>query len=521
MMRLDRIAGHVPPFLVALAVWVLIAVACGTTDVPPPVPQSESPAPASSAAAPGPGLETSAPTPIPPLSVPTPTVPIFHPLVNPLSLVSPSIEEQILTSAVIVRASLLSATAGTETVPSGGGVAPTYRPLQELRFRAHEYLKGTGPSEALVVVRGDHTYLTEAEALQAATTLVSDRNTTWDGREGVLFLNNTSPRHIPAGASDDEESGARAPGATPAPAFAFTLSNYGTQTEWEYTVDTLSRAWLPAMDSEGASDDAARSSDLPAPVFITDGTQSPPPVITLVELRSSIAEIDAMLQAGTSAEYKKCVYHKITRERHYRLVPYTPHLEAVTLASGSEAGTEVYRHRFSQRNDAQYFNLWLSGPDPEFFGAVIVDADSDASNGYDDTLTISRPLISGQYRVFYNLQHFIHIPCNSKPADAYIDVTITVTAPTGTLHEAFFDPGATGGGVGFSSATGSMEPAGFAVGGAAAAIGGLLWRDGSAILTLAPYAALTTYDLDFIALDGSVSLTLTGLRPRRTAPTAH
>ena len=38
-------------------------------------------------------------------------------------------EEQILTSSVIVRASLLSAAAATETVPSEAGVASTYRPV--------------------------------------------------------------------------------------------------------------------------------------------------------------------------------------------------------------------------------------------------------------------------------------------------------------------------------------------------------------------------------------------------------
>ncbi len=494
-MRLNRIWGQASPVLLTLAVCVLIAVACGTTDVPTPGPQSGS----------------SASTSIQALSVPTPTVPIFHSLQNPLSLVSPSIEEQILTSAVIVRASLLSATAGTETVAGSAGVAPTYRAVQELRFSAREYLKGTGPEEAVVVVRSDHTYLTEAEALQAATALVSDRNTTWDDREGVLFLKRLRPGYTPAGASDDEESGSgvRAPGATPAPAFEFTLSNSGTQTEWDYTVDTLSRAWLPASDSGVASGNAARSSDPPAPVFITDGAQSPPPVITLVELRSKVTELEVTMKEGDGiAGYHDCIYGKILRERHRRVKPWTPFQSEAKIPSGSVVGTEVQRYS-NDYNEPQYHRFWLSGPDTDYFRTVIVDDDSVSSNGYHHALSTTRALPSGQYRVFYNTQHYGKFPCNFKPDDAYDDVTVTVTAPTGTLQEAFFDPGAAGGAVGFSPAAGSMEPAEFTVGGIATAIGSLLWQDGSVVLTLAPYAALTGYRLDFIELDGSVGLSLT------------
>ena len=125
--------------LLTLAFCALMAVAAACTSDDAPVPGS-----------------TQA------LSVPTPTPQILSHSIERTWLVSPSLEEQIFTSKVIVRASLLSATAGTETVPSDPGVAPTYRALQVLRFRAHEYLNGTGPEETVVVVRSDHSYLTEA-----------------------------------------------------------------------------------------------------------------------------------------------------------------------------------------------------------------------------------------------------------------------------------------------------------------------------------------------------------------------
>ena len=116
--------------------------------------------------------------------------------------VPPSLDEQIYKSDVIVRASLLSATSGTETVPSADkGVAPTYRPVQKLRLNVHEFLKGIRPSEVVVVVSGRRTYLTEAEARREADYSVSRRNTAWDGRQGALFLGSgpTEPKSAGGG----------------------------------------------------------------------------------------------------------------------------------------------------------------------------------------------------------------------------------------------------------------------------------------------------------------------------------
>ena len=437
------------------------------------------------------------------LLVPTATPEIVL-AINPPWRVSPSLEEQIFTSDVIVRASLLSATAGTETVPSAVCVAPTYRAVQELRFSTHEYLKGTGPTEVIVVVRGDHTYLTEAEAQQAAVASVSRRNTTWDGREGVLFLNTLQPPYAPTGASNSGASGA-ARGA-PSEAFAFTLSNY-LQSAWEYDIGTLSRAWLPARDAGGAE---GRSSDAAAQAFITDGATSPPPVISLADLRSAIAEMAATLAAGEGIEgYEECIRRKISRERHRRAVPWTPSRYEATLASGSAAGTELYRDTNPYR-DPKYDRYWLSGPDMGIFQASIIDDDSSPENGYDDTLTTARPLPAGGYRVFYNWQRYTEFPCNFAPDDAYLDWTVTVTAPAGTLHEAFFDPAAIGTVVGADGTNGALEPAGFTAGGTATTIQTLKWQGGVVTMELNPTASLSGHALDVIALDGSVALSLDG-----------
>ena len=419
-----------------------------------------------------------------------------------MSYVAPSLEEQIFESDVIVRASLLSATAGTETVPSGEGVSPTYRAVQRLSFTIHEYLKGTGPSEAEIeiVVRGKRTYLTRTQASSVAQAAVSRRNTTWDGWQGILFLETLNPPFQPAGGASGAEQGATAS------AYAFAQYNYGGETEWHYSIDTLSRVWLPASgDSRGPT---GQSSDNANQEFIIDGSVTPPPVVSLTGLRGEITEFEAEMEAGEGITgFKECVSRRILRERHRRAVPWTPIQSQSSLDSGLTSGTEINRRNFPYVSP-KYDKFWLTGPDMDLFESMNDDSDSDPNNGYDQTINTARPLPEGVYEFQVHRQRYNLFPCNFLPTDAYIEWTVTVTAPSGTLHEAFFDPGAAGAAVGFSAGGGSLAPAGFSVRGAATSISGLQWQNGSAVLTLAPYAPLTGYDIDFIAPDGSATLTL-------------
>ena len=81
-----------------------------------------------------------------------------------------------------------------------------------------------------------------------------------------------------------------------------------------------------------------------------------------------------------------------------------------------------------------------------------------------------------------------------------MDWVVTATAPVGTLHEAFFDP--------VESGEDEVSPASFTVRGTDTEITGLDWADGNATLTLNPHVSLSGYTLDFIALDGSIPLSL-------------
>ena len=466
----------------------------------------------------GPSDPMASATPPPRLAVPTPT-PQIQRLSHPTWRVPPSLEEQIFSSSMIVRASLQSATAAVETVPSDPGVAPTYRAVQELRFTAHEYLKGSGPTALLVVVRSPHAYLTEAEARADAEFFVRLRVTTWDDRQGVLFLEVPAQPYTPAAASD---GAAGATGRASATVLRFTQSNYD-QSVWDYSVDTLSRAWLPAREAGAAARDsdgaAGQAGGTASTVFITDGAASPPPVVTLTDLRAKIAAMAAELQAGAGVEgYVGCLRSKIALERERRADPWTPPQKTAALDSGSAAGTEVNRATKSYR-EPQYHRWWLSGPDHERFQALIDDDDEMPSNGYDHLLATGRPLPAGAYRVHYNWQNYRDFPCNFVRLDAYSDWTVTVTAPAGTVHEAFFDPVAIGAGVGADDSLGALTPTGFTVGATAATLQRLIWEAKQLQLELSAAVPLADHYLDVIALDGTVSLRLR-LDDATTAATA-
>ena len=85
---------------------------------------------------------------------------------------------------------------------------------------------------------------------------------------------------------------------------------------------------------------------------------------------------------------------------------------------------------------------------------------------------------------------------------------------TGTLHEAFFDPVTVGSAVAADGANGVLKPALFAgANGATTTIERIAWEPGSGAtgtvkVALSPHTGVASHAVDFIALDGSVSLSL-------------
>ena len=84
-----------------------------------------------------------------------------------------------------------------------------------------------------------------------------------------------------------------------------------------------------------------------------------------------------------------------------------------------------------------------------------------------------------------------------------------VTAPAGTVHEAFFDPVAIGAGFGADATNGVLKPASFTPsGGSATTISGIGWEPEKVKIRLSPHTTLADKHIDFLALDASIALRL-------------
>ena len=483
----------VPILLALLAFLAAAAVACDEEDLPGGTP---------------PAAATPVPTTQGGLRIPTPTPPAPTGALNPVWFVPPPIEEQIYVSEAIVRASLVSATAGVAVIDSAPGVSPTYLPVQKLVFQVHEYLKGRGPAELLVVVRQVHTYLTEAEARWQAETSLAQRNTAWDDRDGVLFLREVYSIEEPGGSSGQRNAGTR--GQTQEKTYGFTLSNPPpAQSHWDYSIDTLARAWLPAEETETQLRTTRNAGSPDSREYITDGSETPPPVLSLADLKAQISAVEARLRAGEGISgFDECIQLELLLKRHRLQVPYEPRQVSTTLDSGLPAGTEMERYQNRYR-EPEYFRFWLTGPGSDFFRSEIVDPDSDPVTGYDHVISTARPLGAGVYEFLTHGQPYSSIPCNFLRGPIAV-WTVTVEAPVGTLHEAFFDPMADGAAVGYTAGAGGLEPASFAAGGTSVEITGLRWEPGSVSMTVSPPGALSDFNLKFIAVDGTTSRILQG-----------
>ena len=100
-------------------------------------------------------------------------------------------------------------------------------------------------------------------------------------------------------------------------------------------------------------------------------------------------------------------------------------------------------------------------------------------------------------------------PCDFVPENRLL-WSITVVAPTDAIHEAFFDPVTIGNAVGADAASGMLKPKSFPVteGVNTPTIKKVAWEAGRAVVEFEPSIPLAGHHVDFIALDGSLSLRL-------------
>ncbi len=422
-------------------------------------------------------------------------------LIPPPRLTPDTLDQYIFSADVIVRASLLSAAAAVE----GAGAA--FQPVNNLRFRAIEHLKGTGAAEFTVQVSPpayEATYGTREEAQRAAEAQLASRNSVWDDREGALFLKTT-------GVS----------GASSASTTTFNFVWLATSSPLEYTIDTIARTWLPSTSAPGAggqSDADIRylTSAGESQVIGISGSAEATSV-SLADLRSQITAMDALLDKGSGIEgYRDCIAHQLAQEtykREYLAKTGTAlknllfeHRIASGLAAGESISSQPEKNTYAQ--SPRYSRFWVEGADKAHFAAGVLDDDQDPANGWFYYQRTARPLPAGEYQVAVNFVHYIDIPCNYDSGSRFLRRLI-VTAPEGTIHEAFFDPVAIGSAIGADGANGALKPATFTVNGTSTMLQSLQWRNSGIItLALSPNSSLSGLALDFIALDGTVALTL-------------
>ena len=176
--------------------------------------------------------------------------------------------------------------------------------------------------------------------------------------------------------------------------------------------------------------------------------------------------------------------------------------------SGQPAGTTIYEDEVvSAESTEKRSRLWFDGRDSALFDVVTGDL---VPGAYVSTITqtvvSARPIPAGEYKVNNNYLLLPFIPCNHVFT---YGMTMTVTAPEGTVHEAFFDPVVIGAAVGADGSRGVLKPASFAIEGVGTTdIKRIRWESARVEMQIDPPGRPTGHHIDFIALDGTVVLRL-------------
>ena len=410
-----------------------------------------------------------------------------------------SLEERIAGADVIARVRLRSVSSGAELRELTKDGALKHLAALEHRFDVLEYLKGSGGGELLAVVNELVDHETAERAAEASAALLSARDTRWDGREAIVFLwygLRQTDRYLLGGI----------------------ITDYGYFGDYYTIASRHAKRWLPAASAGGASGATGAQRfllDDPRPVP-SDGSDrtARAPTITLAQVKAKIAQIEREAVAGGGSEaYRECLYHKYEWERQVRYWKearggvYYSIREDEGIASGLPSGSLAHRSGESASLSQKYG----ATPPSDYGKDRLAGRDADLFHPrWPSVVRTARPLPAGEYRFYYAYQPKKYVICDALPEDELkrTEVFVTVTAPAGAVHEAFFDPADLTPGAGFSASSGVLEPAGFSVSGTAASITGLKWQSGSVVLTLAPYASLSGHTMDFIALDGSTAPSL-------------
>ena len=416
-----------------------------------------------------------------------------------------TLEERIAEADVIVRARLVSVSAVSErrTGRSGHYAALDYR------FQVLEYLKGSGGGELVgVVYNTGREYATAAGARARSNAYKDKRDTRWDDREAIVFLDDDHPGLPSSRQADRYRLGA----------LSFYEDYYTIASPW-------GKRWLPAEAAGGAAAGAGGSGaqrfllDAPRPAASGASAQAAAaPTITLADMKAKIAEYERKVAAGGGSQaYRDCLYEKYRWERRVRYDKewggsfgegrdyyYIRHNSSI--GSGLSTGTRVHTDTYTD----------VAGIAPADAGDFpIMGRDAGRfSTRWPAVAETVRPLPAGEYKFYYSYRPPRYIICDGQPEEEKKreEVFVTVTAPAGALHEAFFDPiyATSSGEYKADASNGTLKPAGYRKAGdtATTTIHSIAWKAQQATLTTSPGALPANHHVDFIELDGTVSLRL-------------
>ncbi len=420
-----------------------------------------------------------------------------------------SLEERVANYPTVVRARMTSES--IEVVSGAGRLQGKYFATMKFDLAVSEYLSGAGDDKITAIWVGDD-FDNRQEAEDALPDIRARRDTQWDNREAVFFLQDVPLDLLPTLQGDNR----------------YFLAN-GFSYEDNYSLSSkYSKLWLPSTEiASGATGQSGTVGDgqefllaMPtAPVGATgaSGASAPAgPTITLGDLKQLTAAVNAELDAGDgSAEYKDCVKlkHRYAREDRYLIAEgkgrrvfrmYPTH----EFDSAQPAGTTIYEDQVAGAESSEKRSkLWFDGRDADLFNVVTGDLVPERSAfTFTQTVVSARPIPAGGYRANNNFLRFPFIPCNHVFT---YEMTMTVTAPEGTVHEAFFDPVVIGASVGADGSRGVLKPASFAIEGVGTTdIKRIRWESARVEMQIDPPGRPTGHHIDFIALDGTVVLRL-------------
>ena len=422
-----------------------------------------------------------------------------------------TLEERILRADVIVRARVRSKTASSRWRNKRTRTSPIYLSYVDFTFDVLETLKGSVGDTVVVELKavGRFDYEVEsgwsesaAEAeRRAAEWMSNEYDSQWESRDAILFLVNIS--------NTSEYTRITTKGRPSNVQFAFvgddlggTPASHVNGHDYFSISSANNKVWLPATTTASGAGMFYLEEPSEADGTVAGDSEGGDSDITLAALRTTIkTETDAI--DSSIPGHKECLVVKKWDKRLGR--SGTTGSGSYDIDSGSLAGTVVYERIIGA---SVYWSYILFGEDASLFETEESDDDTDPVNGFDRLLKTIRPLPQGQYIIEEAKQQDSMVPCGYIP-DERIRWAINVVAPEGTLHELFFDPVTDGTAVAADSANGVLKPASFTdTNNASASLQRIEWASGTVKMKLSPHTGLTGQTVDFIELDGSVSLSL-------------